>query len=141
MASEIASQFRFRDRFAVPIENGDAKAQEALRRRLRPYVLRRLKSQVAKELPPLTDMVIRCEMGDAQRKIYEAVRAAAWRDVREVLGDGQKRATVFQVLEALLRMRQASCDPALLPGDHGDVPSCKLDELEDLLVELVVEDL
>jgi hypothetical protein len=40
----------------------------------------------------------------------------------------------FEVLEALLRMRQACCDPALLPGDHGDAGACKLDELEDLLV-------
>jgi len=140
MPGFLGSMESFRERFVVPIEGGDGKAAEALRRRLRPYVLRRLKSQVARELPPLTDMVMRCEMGDPQRKVYEAVRETAWRDVQELLGAGSERTSTLQILEALLRMRQACCDPALLPGDHAAAGSCKLDELEDLLVELVCED-
>jgi len=140
MPGFLGSQQSFRERFSIPIEAGDPQAREALRRRIRPYVMRRLKSQVARELPPLTEMLIRCEMPPPQRRVYDAVRAAAYQDVRKVLGADWKRTMAFEVLEALLRMRQACCDPALLPGDHGHVGSCKLDELEDLLVELVVED-
>jgi superfamily II DNA or RNA helicase len=140
MPGFLGSQQSFRERFSGPIEAGDGPAREGLRRRIRPYVLRRLKSQVARELPPLTEMLIRCEMPEPQRKVYDAVRTAAFRDVRKVLGEDWKKAAAFEVLEALLRMRQACCDPALLPGDHAAAGACKLDELEDLLVELVVED-
>ncbi len=140
MPGFLGSHEAFRERFVVPIEAGDPKGTEALRSRIRPYVLRRLKRQVATELPPLTDMVIRCEMGDAQRRVYEAVRVAAWKDVQSLLSEGGGRVGTLQILEALLRMRQACCDPALLPGDHSEAGACKLDELEDLLVELVCDD-
>ncbi len=139
MPGFLGSVEAFKERFSLPIDAGDPRAKEALRRRIRPYVLRRLKSQVAQELPPLTEIVVRCEMEPTQRRVYEAVREAAYRDVAQLLGDGSG-GTTFQILEALLRMRQACCDPSLLPGDHGEVPSCKLDRLEELLVELVVDD-
>ena len=140
---ELWSQFRFlmpgllggleafRDQFTKPIENGDKASAVRLKKRIQPYVLRRLKRQVATELPPLTEMVVRCEMGSDQRGLYDAVRLGAQQEV-------VKGAGTMQILEALLRMRQACCDPALLPGDTGaDMDSCKLDQLEDMLVELV----
>jgi SNF2 family DNA or RNA helicase len=99
-------------------------------------VLRRRKQQVASELPPLTEVVVRCEMGRDQRRVYDAVRASAWARVQRVLGD---RGATMQILELLLRMRQAACDPTLLPGDH-EADSCKLDRLEELLVELICDD-
>jgi SNF2 family DNA or RNA helicase len=95
---------------------------------------------VAAELPSLTDIVVRCHLGEAQRKVYNTVRIAARREVREALAE-RGRAATLQVLEALLRMRQACCDPSLLPGQEDSaVPSSKLDRLEELLVELVAED-
>ncbi|TNE87099.1 MAG: DEAD/DEAH box helicase [Deltaproteobacteria bacterium] len=138
----LGSLATFRERFARPIENGDLQSAASLRRRIRPYVLRRLKSQVATELPPLTEMVVECEMSAEQRKVYEAVRLAQRAKVQEVLADGKVRqGQALAVLEALLRMRQAACDPALLPGEAGQgAPSAKLDRLEELLVELVVDD-
>jgi superfamily II DNA or RNA helicase len=141
MPGLLGSVESFRERFVRPIEAGSQRAREDLNRRVRPYVLRRLKQQVAPELPTLTEMVVRCEMGPDQRRIYEAVRLAARNDVQRVIAErGMGRAT-FQVLEALLRMRQACCDPSLLPGEIGlDAGSCKLDRLEELLVEIIVED-
>ncbi|MBT3220106.1 MAG: DEAD/DEAH box helicase [Proteobacteria bacterium] len=130
----------FRERFARPIENGDDSARRTLRGRVRPYVLRRLKQQVASELPKLTDIVMPCEMSEAQRRVYEAVRLTARQDVARALGDSNQRGATFQILEALLRMRQACCDPTLLPGDFGEAPSCKLDRLDELLVDLVCGD-
>lgn len=131
----------FRERFARPIELGSAPARRALRARVRPYVLRRLKQQVASELPPLTDVVVRCTLGAGQRAVYDAVRMAARRDVQEALSERGRGGATMQVLEALLRLRQACCDPAMLPGDMGSgVASAKLERLEELLVDLICDD-
>ncbi len=139
MPGLLGSREGFRDRFSVPIEAGDPAARAALRTRVKPYVLRRLKNQVERDLPPLTDVVVACEMSDAQRKVYEAVRLAGRSDVQRALMGG--RGATMQVLEALLRLRQACCDPGLLPGDVGaEADACKLDRLEELVVELVSED-
>ena len=127
----------FRQRFVKPIEVGDAGARDALRQRVRPYVLRRRKKQVATDLPALTQIVERCPLPRAQREVYEAVRAAARRDVWLALSKG--RGWQMEVLEALLRMRQACCDPTLLPGAQPDLPAAKLDRLEEMLVDLVTD--
>jgi SNF2 family DNA or RNA helicase len=141
MPGFLGSLEAFRERFARPIEVGDAKARDALRGRVRPYILRRLKQQVATELPPLTDVVVRCVMSPEQRKVYDAVRLAARDDVQRAIAERGVQAATLQVLEALLRMRQACCDPALLPGDTGaGAGSCKLDRLDELLLEMVCED-
>ena len=150
---ELWSQFRFlmpgllgsletfRERFSRPIEVGDKRAAQALRARVRPYVLRRLKRQVAAELPPLTEIVVRCTLPPAQRRVYNGVRLMGRRDVQNALTKGMGGGGALAVLEALLRMRQACCDPTLLPGDAGEgVGSAKLDRLEELLVELVCDD-
>ncbi len=139
MPGLLGSEAAFKDRFSRPIENGDDKARAALRNRVRPYVLRRLKQQVATELPPLTEVVERCPLEDQQRRVYEGVRLTAHRDVQAALAQGG--GSTMQVLEALLRMRQACCDPALLPGDVGEgAGAAKLDRLEEILVEIVGED-
>lgn len=139
MPGLLGSEKAFRDRFVRPIEAGDIKAREQLRSRVKPYVLRRLKQQVATELPPLTEIVIRCPLEEPQRRVYDTVRMAARADVQRALAEAG-RASTMQVLEALLRMRQACCDPSLLPGDIGaDAGAAKLDVMEELLVELVSE--
>ena len=140
MPGLLGTDRSFRDRFVKPIENGDARARQQLRARVRPYVLRRLKKQVATELPPLTEQVIRCSMDAPQQRVYDTVRMAARADVQRAMAEAG-RASTMAVLEALLRMRQACCDPSLLPGDVGaDAGAAKLDRMEELLVELVAED-
>lgn len=103
----------FDARFARPIADGAADAAQRLRARIAPFVLRRLKRDVAPELPPRTDVVLHVELSDAERATYDAVRAAAEKEVAAQLGAG---ASVLAALEALLRLRQACCHPALLPG-------------------------
>ncbi len=137
----LGPQSSFRERFVHPIEGGDREAGKRLRRRVRPYILRRMKGQVATDLPPLTDIIVRCELSPEQRRVYEAVRDAARADVWQALADRGHAGFQMQILEALLRMRQACVDPSLLPGNSGQgAPSAKLDELESMLVELVVDD-
>ena len=115
----------FEDGLAGRIAAGDAGAASELRSRLHPFVLRRLKSQVARELPPRTEVVLRCELGPEERAVYEAVRAATRAEVVERL---RAKGGVLLALEALLRLRQAACHPALVPGQQATA-SAKLDLL------------
>ena len=96
-----------------PIADGQPGAAAALRERIRPFVLRRLKRDVAPELPPRTDAVLHVELDDGERAVYDAVRAATQKDVLALLEAG---GGVMKALEALLRLRQAACHPALVPG-------------------------
>ncbi len=105
-----------------------------LRRRVRPFVLRRLKREVAPELPARTEMIVRCELGEEERNIYEAVRLSGLEQVRAAIG--AKRS--LGVLEALLRLRQAACHPGLLPG-RDDTDSSKLVALVEHLSNLASE--
>jgi superfamily II DNA or RNA helicase len=117
----------FQDRYARPIGEGDASAASRLRDRVRPFVLRRLKRDVAPELPPRSDVVLHCELSAEERDVYDSVRAASLSRVVESLRDG---GNMMEALEALLRLRQAACHPGLVPGQDAE-RSTKV----DLLVE------
>jgi superfamily II DNA or RNA helicase len=125
----------FADRFARPIAEGRPDVAAELRRKLRPFVMRRLKQDVAPELPPRTDAVLRVELGDNERAIYDAVRAATRDDVLALLAEGKG---VMQALEALLRLRQAACHPALVPGQSA-ATSSKIEALVSALETAVSE--
>jgi hypothetical protein len=127
----------FHERFGQPIADGNRHARDALRRRIRPFVLRRLKREVAKDLPPRTDIVLRCQLSTGERALYERVKALGRNDVARLLQGGG----MIQVLEVLLRMRQACCHPALVPGGEptGGAGSAKLELLCDTLGELQAE--
>src|SRR5690606_25314180 len=125
----------FRERFALPIEQGDGAKLGVLREKTRPFVLRRLKRVVAPELPPRSDVVLDIELEPEERELYSAVHAATRRDVLAKLEAG---GGVMQALEALLRLRQAACHPALLPGRHAE-RSSKVTALIERLSELTAE--
>jgi hypothetical protein len=134
----------FAERHARPIAEGRAGAAAALRQRVRPFLLRRLKQDVAPELPPRTDAVLRVELGDAERAVYDAVRAATRKDVLALLASGEgegkrKGGGIIAALEALLRLRQAACHPALVPGQTASTSS-KLEALLEALATAVAED-
>src|SRR5262249_2594092 len=121
----------FGERYARPVAAGEAEAAGRLQRRIKPFVLRRLKREVAPELPPRTDAVLHCELSESERAVYDAVRAATRRDVLERLQAG---GSVIEALEALLRLRQAACHPELLPGQTAETSS-KLEVLIESLAE------
>ena len=93
--------------------------------------LRRRKAEVAPELPPRIEVELRCELTPEQRELYETVLAATRRDVLGRLAQG---GNVLEALEALLRLRQAACHPALVPGSGGG-RSGKLEVLLESLEE------
>ncbi|MCX5745520.1 MAG: DEAD/DEAH box helicase [Proteobacteria bacterium] len=103
----------FQQRWAEPIMNGDNGAAARLRERIRPFVLRRMKREVAKELPSRTDSVMYVELDEAERVTYDAIRAATQTEIVKMLEQG---GGVMAALEALLRLRQAACHGALLPN-------------------------
>ncbi|MFP6639763.1 MAG: SNF2-related protein, partial [Myxococcota bacterium] len=127
----------FQERYAGPIAQGDTDCAEALRQRLRPFMLRRLKRDVAPELPPRSEVVLHCELSPEERNVYDAVRAAGVAQVVERLRGGG-RGGIMAALEVLLRLRQAACHAALVPGQSVE-GSTKIDLLVDRLQQAVEE--
>jgi len=106
----------FRTRFRHPIEvEGNPERLEQLRQRVAPFILRRLKDQVATELPPKTEIVRPVELDEEQRELYESIRVAAHAEVRKVIQRRGLAASTVPVLDALMKLRQVCCDPRLVP--------------------------
>ena len=129
--------------FRNPIEkSNDEVRRELLTRRIKPFMLRRTKDKVAKELPPKTEIVRSVELSNEQRDMYETVRLAMDKKVRdEIAKKGVARSQIV-ILEALLKLRQVCCDPRLVKSDLGKVDtmtSSKLSELMEMLDELLTE--
>lgn len=124
----------FDERYAQPIARADAGVASHLRERIRPFVLRRLKREVAPELPPRTEVVLRCQLSPAERDVYNTVRVATQAKMVERMGSGN----VMAALEALLRLRQASCHSGLVPGQEAE-GSSKINLLIETLMSIIAE--
>jgi len=138
----LGSEQAFAARFRKPIEkDGDMERNEVLKKRVAPLILRRTKDQVAKELPPKTELVHLIELHTAQKDLYETVRATMNKRVREAIA--ARGMDQFQIvfLDALLKLRQICCDPRLLPDEFANTieESAKLDYLTELLAVLIEE--
>jgi SNF2 family DNA or RNA helicase len=139
----LGTEGSFRKQYRTPIEkHGDTQRQAALRRRVRPFLLRRTKEEVVSELPPKTEMVEPVEMEAGQRAIYEGIRLAMHAKVKTAIASrGMARAGIV-ILDALLKMRQACCDPRLVKvpaAQQAKAGSAKLDRLLELLAVLTGE--
>ena len=130
----LGSIEQFRKRFQEPIERDqDTAALSRLRRMVSPFLLRRTKGQVLKELPPRTEIVLELEPSEAESAFLEALR----RQSLDALDGGPNQ--TLQVLAALMRLRRACCNPALVqPGVA--IPSSKLEAFLDLVEELLESD-
>ncbi len=131
----LGGRAHFRRRYARPIADGDPHSAALLRERIRPFLLRRKKQDVAPELPPLTEVVLHCELSDEERAVYNAVRAAT---VEQVVAQLSAGGSVLAALEALLRLRQAACHPALVPGQRA-AGSSKLELLLSRLEQAMAD--
>jgi superfamily II DNA or RNA helicase len=114
----------------------DRAAIDILARGIRPFVLRRTKAQVAPELPARTELTMHCDMQGLQRELYDELRDH-YRTalLGRIEKDGLQKSRMH-ILEALLRLRQAACHPALIDPRHKDVPSAKFDALLPHLAEV-----
>jgi hypothetical protein len=127
----------FRQEFAMPIDKfGEKEKKEHLRKLLFPFILRRTKEQVAKDLPEKTETILFCEMEDEQRKIYDAYR----NDYRDkILGTIEMQGiqkSQLTILQGLMKLRQICDSPAILNEDEKyPNHSIKLDELTREITE------
>ena len=136
----------FNAAYRKPIEKGGDQARAALlNRRVKPFMLRRTKDTVAKELPPKTEMTWPVELGSAQRDLYETVRLALDKKVREEIDRKGVARSQIVILDALLKLRQVCCDPRLLKATTASsaavkaAGSAKFDALFELLDTLLAE--
>jgi superfamily II DNA or RNA helicase len=142
MPGFLGSQSTFAERYEQPIQvMGDAQVRQRLRRRISSFIMRRLKTEVAKDLPPKTESVAYCEMDPGQAALYREVLEESRRKVYESIEKvGFKRSRV-SILAALMRLRQVCCDPRLLKLPPGTLlpGSAKLERFMELTDDLVAE--
>ncbi|KAB8306734.1 DEAD/DEAH box helicase [Erwinia endophytica] len=138
----LGSAKEFTQRWRTPVEKeGNQLKRTVLARRIRPFMLRRSKNEVAGELPPKNVMVRSVGLEGAQRDLYEAMRVAMQQKIREAIAEQGLARSHIVVLDALLKLRQVCCDPRLvkLPGAKKVNESAKLDMLREMVKELIAE--
>ncbi|XLX40054.1 DEAD/DEAH box helicase [Ectopseudomonas mendocina] len=129
----LGSQGSFAQRFANPIENGDAGARRALKQLIQPFILRRLKSQVLDELPARTEITYSVPLSDGEALQYEALRQQA---VEKLNASSDKDNQPLQVLAEITRLRRFCCHPSLvIPG--SPLASSKLAAFQAIVSELL----
>jgi superfamily II DNA or RNA helicase len=119
--------------------NPSEETRQLLAHALRPFILRRTKDQVARELPAKSEQTIFCELEAPQRKLYNELRAHYRSSLLGAIEQQGLAKSKIQVLEALLRLRQAACHPGLLDPKRIDDSSAKLDLLMEHLTDVVEE--
>ncbi|MCF7765501.1 MAG: DEAD/DEAH box helicase [Verrucomicrobia bacterium] len=138
MPGYLGSAADFRERYEQPIvREKDGAAQSRLARRVRPFLLRRLKRDVAKELPAKIENISFCELSPDQKGVYQQVLEAGRREVMAAVGAQGAQKSRMLVLNTLLRLRQTCCDLRLLKLESTSPESIsgKLDLFEELLDE------
>ncbi|MBT8041839.1 MAG: DEAD/DEAH box helicase [Pontiella sp.] len=130
----------FRENYELPIQNGgpDAElAQLRLRRKLHPFLLRRLKKDVAKDLPDKIQRVAHCALSGDQAKVYKQLMTSAKKEITSLVDEKGFNKSRMQVLKILLQLRQTCChlDLLKLPNLKSEYPSAKM----ELFFELVDE--
>jgi hypothetical protein len=121
----------FRNEFATPIDKfGEQDRKDHLRKLLYPFILRRTKEQVAKDLPEKTETILFCEMEDEQRKIYDAYRNDYRNKILGVISEVGIEKSQLTILQGLMKLRQI-CDSPAIMNEQDKYPnvSIKLDEL------------
>ncbi|MBP7008883.1 MAG: SNF2 helicase associated domain-containing protein [Kiritimatiellae bacterium] len=140
MPGYLGSHEAFRAGIEQPIAQGGPEgelAQWKLRRKLRPFLLRRLKKDVARELPPKIERIAACALSADQQKIYAALLEDSRRRISDLVATQGFQRSRFEILNTLLRLRQVCChlDLLKLEGLESKEPSAKMDLFFELLDE------
>lgn len=129
----------FKREFITPIEKkNDPVQQEKLQKLIRPFVLRRTKEEVARDLPALTEQIIYCEMTDEQRDIYETEKAAIRNAILELIESRKINNSALIILQGLTRLRQLANHPRMIDPEFSH-ESGKFNEIYQCLKNLVAE--
>ncbi len=125
---------RFNERFAIPIEkHQDREARRRLKKLIRPFILRRIKSQVLDELPPRTEMTIWIELRQEELQLYEALRQQA---LEKIDAGRETSGRQLQILTEIMHLRRACCNPRLILPD-SNITSSKLEAFAELVDDLL----
>ncbi len=142
MPGFLSDERTFNTLFRTPIEkHGQQDLARTLARRVAPFLLRRTKDEVLKDLPAKSELTRSVELGEAQSKLYESIRISMERKVRSAIAKNGLARSHITILDALLKLRQVCCDPRLLKlTQAGKVKhSAKLELLMDMLPEMLEE--
>jgi Superfamily II DNA/RNA helicases, SNF2 family len=142
MPGFLGSETSFRNRYARPIEaDGNVDVRTRLRNRIRPFILRRLKEEVARDLPPRTDTIIPVDLSPGQQALYKDMLKVARERVESVVSMVGLEKAHISILSELLRLRQICNDPRLLKMPPGTMlpPSAKLEAFAELVHNLIDE--
>ncbi len=130
----LGSLNRFNERFAIPIERyHDREARLKLKKLIRPFILRRIKSEVLEELPPRTEITLHVAMSKEETHFYEALRQNA---LQTLENNQEKKGRHLQILTEIMKLRQACCSPRLIAPDTN-IPSAKLEVFSAVIEELL----
>ena len=132
----------FTQRFRTPIEkHGDTEQRQRLVRRVAPFMLRRTKTEVIKELPAKTEIIRSVALGGKQAALYESIRLSMQKKVRDAINQKGLARSHITILDALLKLRQTCCDPQLLSLAQAKQvkESAKLEMLMEMVPELLEE--
>jgi len=142
MPGYLSTHELFKQRFEAPIKSGGAEAVDAqtrLRKKLQPFLLRRLKKDVAKDLPPKIEKVAYCRMTNDQKLVYQELVTKSRDKIEAMVSSQGFQKSRMEVLKTLLQLRQACCHLDLLkmPGLKSKAPSGKLDMFREMIEEAV----
>lgn len=139
MPGYLLSSYKFSQKYEIPIvKREDKKAMEELNRHIKPFMLRRLKNEVYKELPPKIEHKIITEMTDDQKKLYAAYVAEYKDDIQNEIAEKGFGKSKIKIFSALTRLRQICCDPSVFVDNYNG-GSGKLDALDDIIEESIEE--
>lgn len=143
MPGFLGSQHAFQRGIVKPIKDGDSETIDQLRTRVRPFILRRTKAEVAKDLPPKIENVQYCALAEEQAELYGALATKLKEQVMADVDQKGMAKSQMSILDALLKLRQICCHPRLLnlnmPGFSTNLPSGKFDAFKDMITDIVAE--
>ncbi len=142
MPGFLMSQTGFKRYWAQPIEKGNnADRRSELKQKLMPFILRRTKNQVLKELPPKTETLHYCELTEKQKVLYREIAEYSKSEIFKTIDSRGMEKSYFSILTALLRLRQICCHPGLVNKDMNAPfdESGKIQELFPFLEEVIDE--
>lgn len=143
MPGFLGAQHAFQRGVVRPIKDGDTEPLEFLRQRVKPFILRRTKSEVAKDLPPKTENIYYCALADEQAELYAMLTRKLKEQILSSVDEKGIAKSQISILDALLKLRQICCHPRLLklnmPGVNTNLPSGKFDAFKDMVTDIVEE--
>ncbi|MCP4270416.1 MAG: DEAD/DEAH box helicase, partial [Gammaproteobacteria bacterium] len=142
MAGFLGSQENFKTRYRNPIEKDhDPVVSKMLKKRVKPFLLRRSKQRVASELPPKTEIIKTVAFETSQSLLYETIRLSMEKKIQQAIATKGLNRSHITILDALLKLRQVCCDPQLVKLEQAKKVkhSAKMDLLMTMLPELVEE--